>query len=167
MSGAWIGLVRSLWRTTRSRHSTRWVSCLSLSTRLGLGTCLALITCLGCGSDDGLNRKAIKGNVSVNGTDIPNGSVTFEPLFAGGVGSGAVISQGAYAIAQKDGLPPGKYRVQITGDDGENFTVSEGKMPGDDIMPPKKQLVPSGWKEDIEVADAGPFDFDFAIKTKK
>jgi hypothetical protein len=128
---------------------------------------LPLLGLAGCGSDDGLNRKAVKGKVTVNGVDIPNGSITFEPLYAGGVGSGAVISQGAYSIAQKDGLPPGKYRVQATGDDGENFTVSEGKMPGDEIMPPKKQLVPPGWKEEIEVLDAGPFEFDFDIKGKK
>jgi hypothetical protein len=128
---------------------------------------LPLLGLAGCGSDDGLNRKAVKGKVTVNGVDIPNGSITFEPLYEGGVGSGAVISQGTYSIAQKDGLPPGKYRVQATGDDGENFTVSEGKMPGDEIMPPKKQLVPPGWKEEIEVLDAGPFDFDFEIKGRK
>jgi len=142
----------------------RWVVGRHLFLFLGI---LPILGLAGCGSDDGLNRKAIKGKVTVNGVDIPNGSITFEPLYAGGVGSGAVISQGAYSIAQKDGLPPGKYRVQATGDDGENFTVSEGKMPGDEIMPPKKQLVPSGWKEEIEVLDAGPFAFDFDIKGKK
>lgn len=131
--------------------------------------CMSLF--LGCGSDDGLNRKAIKGSITVDGTPIPNGSINFEPLFKGGVGSGAVISKGAYSIEQKDGLPPGKYRVQITGDDGENFGVSEGKMPGDEIMPAKKQLVPTSWnaksKHEIEVLDKGPFVFDFPIDSKK
>lgn len=136
--------------------------------RATAGLCSVAFLCFsGCGSDDGLNRKAIKGKVTVDGVDIPNGSITFEPLYAGGVGSGAVISQGQYSIDQKNGLPPGKYRVQATGDDGENFTVSEGKMPGDEIMPPKKQLVPSGWKDEIEVADAGPFEFNFEIKGRK
>ena len=153
----------------RFRSSTRRI-CLRSKTSRHLSRLILLslsITYVGCGSDDGLNRKPIDGKVTVNGVAVPNGSVTFEPLYAGGVGSGAVISQGAYQIAQKDGLPPGKYRVQITGDDGENFAVAEGKMPGDEIMPPKKQLVPKGWKQEIEVADAGPFSFDFDIQSKK
>ena len=126
---------------------------------------------LGCSESDGLNRKAIQGKVTVDGRPVPNGSVSFEPLFSGGVGSGAVVSQGAYSIAQEQGLPPGKYRVRITGDDGANFGVSPGKMPGDEIMTEKKQLVPDGWnsksKQEIEVKDEGPFVFDFAIDTKK
>ncbi len=155
MLGSWLYLDGTLLRSSWSSQTT-WSLAL-----------LSIIFSVGCGGGDGLNRKPVKGKVTVNGAVIPNGSVTFEPLFSGGVGSGAVISQGTYSIAQKDGLPPGKYRVQITGDDGENFTVSEGMMPGDEVMPPKKQLVPPGWKQDIEVADAGPQDFDFDIKRKK
>ena len=154
MLGSWLHSV--LFRIpSRYRQRTSWP------------LALLMVCVVGCGSDDGLNRKAIKGKVTVNGKEIPNGSITFEPLYTGGVGSGAVISKGSYAIEQEQGLPPGKYRVQITGDDGENFTVSEGKMPGDEIMPPRKQLVPPGWKQEIEVSDAGPFDFDFEIKGKK
>jgi len=130
--------------------------------------CLAL--CVGCGSDDGLNRKALSGKVSVDGAPVPNGSVGFEPLVAGGVGSGAVITDGVYKIAAKDGLPPGKYRVRITGNDGKQFLVSPGKMPGDEEIPKIKQLVPPKWnadgKHDIEVKNEGPFEFDFDIKSK-
>ncbi len=140
--------------------------------RLVSGTSLIVMAVtVGCGSDDGLNRKPIKGVITVDGKSVPNGSINFEPLYQGGVGSGAVITNGAYAIAQKDGLPPGKYRVQITGDDGVNFGVSEGKMPGDEIMPPKKQLVPASWnsksKHEIEVPDKGPTVFDFTINSKE
>ncbi|MGN6136482.1 MAG: carboxypeptidase-like regulatory domain-containing protein [Aureliella sp.] len=142
----------------------RWVC-------LGAWAALFALACPGCGSGDGLNRKAISGIVTVDGRPVPNGSVGFEPLVSGGVGSGAVITDGKYAIGKDDGLPPGKYRVRITGDEGENFGVSEGKMPGDEIMPPRKSLVPASWnsgsKQEIEVKDDGPFEFDFAIDTKK
>ncbi|MCA9132707.1 MAG: carboxypeptidase regulatory-like domain-containing protein [Planctomycetales bacterium] len=128
---------------------------------------LAALFLTGCGSDDGMNRKAISGKITVDGKPIPNGSINFEPLFQGGLGSGAVISDGTYSIAKKDGLPPGKYRVKATGDDGENFAVSEGMMPGDEIMPPKKQLVPPKWSEEIEIKEEGPFEFDFDITPRR
>ena len=132
---------------------------------------LLCLDCLGCGSSDPLNRKAVAGKVTVDGVAVPNGSVSFEPLSAGGVGSGAVISSGKYSISKADGLPAGKYLVRITGDDGANFAVSAGKMPGDEILSPKKELVPASWnsdsKEEIEVKKDGPATFDFAIDTKK
>lgn len=125
----------------------------------------------GCSPRDSLNRKAISGSITVDGKPVPNGSIGFEPLVSGGVGSGAVITDGKYSIAKQDGLPPGKYRVRITGDDGQNFGVSEGKMPGDEIMPPRKSLVPESWnaksKHEIDVTDTGPFVFDFQIDSKK
>ena len=132
---------------------------------------LFCLVCTGCGSSDGLNRKAVSGKVTVDGVAVPNGSVSFEPLSSGGVGSGAVITNGKYSISKADGLPPGKYLVRITGDDGANFGVSAGKMPGDEEMPAKKQLVPANWnsdsKQEIEVKQDGPATFDFAIDTKK
>ena len=141
-------------------------------TDIGTGVLfLFCLVCTGCGSSDGLNRKAVSGKVAVDSVAVPNGSVSFEPLNSGGVGSGAVITNGTYSISKADGLPPGKYRVQITGDDGANFGVSPGKMPGDEIMPAKKQLVPDSWnsksKQEIEVKTEGPFEFDFLIDTKR
>jgi hypothetical protein len=132
---------------------------------------LVALTC-GCGSDNPLGRKAISGTVTVDGKPIPNGAVNFEPLQAGGVGSGAVINDGAYGIDELEGLPPGKDRVSITALEGEAFTVSPGKMPGDEDMPTTtKSLIPEGWnadgKEDIEVKAEGPFEFNFEIVTKK
>lgn len=158
-NGARSLILRASLRASQFRHASMAIALLSFTTFIG------------CGGGDGLNRKPISGKVTVDGVAVPNGSVSFEPLFQGGVGSGAVITKGAYAIEQKDGLPPGKYRVQITGDDGTNFGVSPGKMPGDEEMPPRKQLVPASWntnsKEEIEVKDDGPFVFDFPIVTKK
>jgi hypothetical protein len=129
-----------------------------------------IVVSAGCGSGDGLNRKAVSGKVTVDGAPVPNGSVSFQPLNSGGVGSGAPIADGAYSIDAEHGLPPGKYRVSITGDDGTMFNVSEGKMPGDEEMPEIKQLVPADWNKggehDIEVKEDGPFEFNFDIKSK-
>lgn len=139
-----------------------------ISTALALIMCLLLFT--GCGSGDGLNRKALSGKITLDGAPIPNGSISFEPLQTGGVSGGAVYTNGEYKIEQKDGLPPGKYRVTLTGDDGSNFGVGAGKMPGDEIMPARKDFIPAGWnesKQEIEVQDSGKNTFDFELKSKK
>jgi hypothetical protein len=124
----------------------------------------------GCGTSDGLNRKAISGKVTVDGAPVPNGAIGFEPIGGSGIGSGAPIIKGEYRIESKDGLPPGKYRVTLQGDDGTKFGVSEGKMPGDEEMPPIKQLVPPDWNKggehNIEVKDGGPYEFNFDVKSK-
>jgi hypothetical protein len=124
----------------------------------------------GCQSKNPLNRKAVSGTVTVDGKPVPNGSINFEPLQSGGVGSGAVISGGSYRISEEDGLPPGKYRVTIVGIEGEAFAAASGKMPGDEEMPATKSLVPDNWNADgqhnIEVQEAGPFVFNFQIENK-
>jgi hypothetical protein len=125
---------------------------------------------VGCSGSDGLNRKAITGKVTVDGAPIPNGAIGFEPIGGSGIGSGAPIVKGEYRIETKDGLPPGKYRVTLQGDDGTKFGVSEGKMPGDEEMPAIKQLVPPDWNKggehNIEVKDSGPYEFNFDVKSK-
>lgn len=133
---------------------------------------MAALLTAGCSQDDGMNRKPLSGTVTVDGTPIPNGSISFEPLSSGGLGSGAMIQSGKYSIEQKDGLPPGKYRVRITGNDGKQFASSPGTLPGDEDMPAEtKELVPAEWNassdKDIEVTDGGPNQFDFPIKSEK
>lgn len=142
--------------------------CKSKVAAVALAVCLFSIA--GCGSGDGLNRKALSGKITLDGAPIPNGSITFEPLQTGGISGGGVYTNGEYKIEQKVGLPPGKYRVTLTGDDGSNFAVSAGKMPGDDIMPARKNFIPDGWnesKQEIEVTDSGKNVIDFELKSKK
>ena len=128
---------------------------------------VALFACLGCGSGNPQNRKAVSGKVNVNGAPLAGGAINFEPIGGGTVGSGAMITAGTYAMAEKEGLPPGKYRVTITGNEGAGFKPSAGKMPGDEDMPATKSLVPPDWKQEIEVKEQGPVEFNFDISDKK
>jgi hypothetical protein len=133
--------------------------------RLRARTWLLLLVLSGCGgADDGLNRQQISGKASSDGAPIPVGSISFEPLVAGGVGSGAVIANGEYVIPSESGLPPGKYRVTMTGSNSDGFPVASGKMPGDEILPPKPKLVPSGWKQEVEVKAGDENVFDFSVQ---
>src|SRR5262245_24328187 len=78
--------------------------------------CVALSLVLGCGPKS--DRLAVSGAVTLDGTPLEAGSIRFDS--SGGqkvVSSGALIKGGEYYVPQEKGLPPGKYRVQITSPD--------------------------------------------------
>jgi hypothetical protein len=134
-----------------------------------LASCLFALAA-GCGADNPLGRKAISGNVTLDGAPIANGSVNFQPMQSGGVSSGAVITAGKYSIVAEQGLPTGKYRVVINATDAAAGQLPAGAMPGDDV-PEAKELVPPEWNEKsehmIDVTDKSAQEFNFDISTKK
>ena len=132
----------------------------------GLALAIPLV---GCGEGNPLDRKAVSGTVTFDGQPLDNGSIEFHPLVAGGVPSGGPISGGSYSLPAEEGLPVGKYRVQITAQE-PTPPLPAGYMPGDDLpFAPPKELIPPDWNKDsqheIEVKADGPFVFDFAIET--
>src|SRR5688572_18815290 len=68
----------------------------------------------GCGGNNPLGRKAISGNVKLDGAPLEQGNIEFHPLFEGGVQSGGVIVRGSYSIPAHEGVLMGKHRVAIT-----------------------------------------------------
>ena len=133
--------------------------------------CASLVSlAVGCGGANPLGRKAVSGNVTLNGSPIENGSIEFSPLMEGGTQSGGLISGGSYAIEEDQGLAPGKYRVAIFAQPAAP-ELPPGHMPGDPLPPPPKEMVPPEWnvnsKETIEVTPDGPTEFSFAITSKR
>lgn len=130
---------------------------------------LLLLTSVGCGpaaNSDG--RKAVTGNISLNGAPIQSGSIRFEPE-SGQTASGSTIAEGKYEIPADKGLMPGKYRVFInaTEPDSDQRSVEDlMNNPG----PPKKELIPAKYNKKsevtIEVTKEGPNQFDFPIESK-
>ena len=133
-----------------------------------VGLCL-LGMAMGCGSGDPLGRKAISGTVTLDGTSVKQGVVTFTPMQQGGVSSGAPIADGKYSIAAEKGLPKGKYRVTINASDAKAETGGAAAEPGAPTAAPK-ELVPPDWSQDskheVEVGDNKSYVFDFPIKSK-
>jgi hypothetical protein len=127
----------------------------------------------GCGADNPLGRKAISGNVTLDGQPVAAGSIEFAPQQQGGVGSGAMITAGSYQIEAAKGLPPGKYLVRIFAPEDAQAEQAEPSVPGPtgpSQPPPGVERIPPEYnaKSDkvVEVTVAGPNEFDFAIKTK-
>lgn len=139
-----------------------------------LSLSLSLSLLVGCGAQDSLGRKAVSGSVTLNGSPVQQGSVSFEQQGSTTTASGgAPIKDGNYTIARDMGLPPGTYRVRVnipkpgTGA-AEDMSVAPGEAP-----PPAVEMAPPEWNskstQSVEVkADAQePVAFDFEVKSKK
>lgn len=124
----------------------------------------ALCLFAGCGGGDTLDRQAVYGNVSLDGQPLASGSIRFEPQSAA-TGGGTVIRDGEYELAEEVGLPPGDYKVAISGATG---ATGEPSM-DDDAPQVAAELVPPQYNSQttlsITVTQGGSQQFDFALKT--
>lgn len=82
-----------------------------LNFRIGaLSLACALLLLAGCSSE---SRRAVSGEVSLDGEPVNGGSIVFLPNGAGSSKGAAEIVEGKYSIPVEQGLPPGSYRVEI------------------------------------------------------
>jgi hypothetical protein len=101
-----------------------------------------LLALAGCGGadDDGLDRQAVSGTVTMAGQPLEKGTIQFLP--DGGdaskaIGGGAPITAGSYAISAEEGLPPGNYIVSISAPAGG---ADQGGDPGSGAKLPKETI---------------------------
>jgi len=137
--------------------------------RLGVGICLVALF-LGCGGRDPSGRRMVSGTVTLDGTPLKTGSISFEPTGETRVGSGAVITEGKYRIDSDHGLTVGKYRVLISAA-GERITEPQNPaMPGATRNVPR-EIIPPEYNvrsdKTVEITGQEPCVFDFDIISQK
>jgi hypothetical protein len=96
--------------------------------RLAVGLLLGLTA--GCGSDQGPNRRAISGIVTLDGQPLESGAILLEPTsFEAGTGTtvGATIRRGEFTVQRDRGPIPGRYRVRIYASSGVQAPPREGQ----------------------------------------
>jgi hypothetical protein len=102
-----------------------WCSRLSLA---------VLIVWAGCrGTDDGLPREAISGNVTLDGKPLADRYITFTLAVGQGTQSGGMVKTGRFSVPRDQGPVPGKYAVSInSGAGGATVSPEDAKsgMPG-------------------------------------
>ena len=106
--------------------------------------------------------------MDVNGAPLDKGNISFQPVEKG-IGSGARIEGGKYAIARKDGLPAGKYRVVINAPVPGSAQVQSDAPPGEPLPPPQ-ELIPEEWNTKSEHTidiSSGKNEHNFEVQTKK
>lgn len=76
---------------------------------------MTLLPGLGCGDSSGPERASVAGAVTLDGTPVEHGSISFIPNGQTvGPTAGAVIKKGRYSTAKATGPVLGSYRVEIT-----------------------------------------------------
>lgn len=111
----------------------------------------------GCGGEgNSLGRKAISGNVTLDGKPLAEGAIRFEPMknlsgSAPATTSGGMIKDGKYSLPTDQGLPAGLYAVSITAS-----APVPPLAPGEDPMklgtlPPPKSLIPPRYNTNTEL----------------
>jgi len=114
-------------------------------------------------------RQAISGTVTVDGTPVPAGSISFQPTEGQATSSGAMISNGKFNIPADDGLLAGKYRIAISAPMPGSEPANAQALPGD-APPLAKDMIPPDWntssKQFVEVKKTGSNTFPFEISTK-
>ena len=140
----------------------------STNRRCGLvfAACLSLFVLAGCGDGRGV-RVPVSGAVTVDGAPLAFGSILFEPLAGGDnnrPGGGALESDGTFRVSAYtafDGLPPGSYRVAITGTEHISDTSQRWHAPRKYSQP-----ATSGLTAEIEEA-TDQLNFDLSWEGEK
>jgi hypothetical protein len=132
------------------------------------GSLVALILS-GCSDGNELGRLPIEGTVTFQGQPLDHGTVQFHPQDAvKGVQSGAQVKQGEFSIAEKQGLPPGSYRVMVFSADESSSAESPDAPPSERQGPPPKERIPADYNRNskvlVEVKADADNRFDFTIQ---
>lgn len=143
-------------------HGVAWATLVAASLSSGLG----------CGeaSPDGLNHKAVYGKVTLDGTPLAKGVISFDPAEGspGTIPVGGVVTDGSYSMDSSSGPTPGKYKVSIRSaasaalDDSNGPGPSPKKVAADPI--PKKYNTNSTLTAEVQAS--GSTTADFALTSK-
>jgi hypothetical protein len=130
----------------------------------------------GCGGSDQDTRprQAISGEVTLDGTPLVEGQITFDPKSkADGVPAFSKITDGRFSIDRDAGPTPGKYFVRIEAIDPSTAPAAAVKKPGEIRkfdLPGPKSIIPPQYNTatalDAEVKADAPNTYKFDLSSK-
>ena len=97
---------------------------------LPLVSCLlSLVVLTGCGTS---YEATITGTVTMNGSPLNKGTVSFHPTAGGPVATGTIQSDGSFSVttATTQGLSPGEYKVTVVATDPPPASDTGEELPG-------------------------------------
>lgn len=90
--------------------------------------CSILLLCLssGCGHDDGLQRNAISGTITIDGAPLKSGAVRLIPIEPDtGPGTMAKVTEGAFQFTEENGPIAAQHRVEIEATEHQAFAIDD------------------------------------------
>lgn len=137
-------------------HGKKWMT----------GLTLLLVGLCGCG---GVYDSYVAGKVTIDGTALPRGTVTFHPVGDGPSAYGVIKGDGSYTLStgREEGLPPGEYVVTVVANE-----ESTQKDPSSGAPPmPGKVITPAWYRSKSHstlkfTAESGSNEFDLTLSTQ-
>src|SRR5438874_9840314 len=130
--------------------------------RLSVGL-FCLVPLLGCGAGAGAS---VSGKVTLDGSPLDDATITFVPTVGGQrQAAWTTVKGGQYAIAAKDGLGTGQFRVEIRA----LRATGEKANPNEPTMIPAREILPSRYNSKSELAveiKRGDNTADFELKSR-
>lgn len=123
---------------------------------------LMLVGIIGCGRGDG--RQAVEGTVSIDGTPLVEGAISFRPRNGQGPSAGGLVVQGKFVVPAENGLLPGEYQVQVIAMRATGKTIQDPqKGPVPELVPVRFANPPA----DVTVQEDGTNVFDVPMASAK
>jgi hypothetical protein len=122
----------------------------------------------GCGGGDGIPREPVSGKVTLDGTPLETGLITFTPDDPSKPAVGTAIKNGRYSIGRAEGPAPGPHRVGISSTKPTGKKLKSVDFPGT-FVDEMRESVPAQYNVDsrltAEVKPGGGNQFDFPLST--
>ncbi|WP_157369423.1 hypothetical protein [Zavarzinella formosa] len=134
--------------------------------RLGMFGLIAIIA--GCGS----NGATVRGKVSLDGTPVADGSISFESADGNGPSVGTGIKDGHYEVPAASQMTPGRKKVVIRGvlKTGRQIPTGPPAPPGtmvDEVITyPAVGSVPDAIDAEIKPGENNDVNFEVFLKAK-
>lgn len=122
-----------------------------------------LLTAVGCSAETG-DRLPLSGRVRFQDQPLEQGTIEFTTADRQ-LQTGAVISQGSFAIAAAQGLPPGEYIVRISST-GVKAAATLDTPPGlESASPPSPERIPAEFNTNSQLTiTLSPEQTDFRFE---
>lgn len=133
-----------------------------MKTLASLGFVLLCMVVVGCGKDGG-GRVTIGGSVTLNGTPLETGTISFLPADGKGASAGATITNGKYETE----IAPGSKKVSISAEKVISQRPRDPADPSGEQITETQKLIPPQYNDQttltVDVPATGKKDADFAL----
>jgi hypothetical protein len=142
---------------------------MQIAIRKTCGSCVLLTVAwcgflVGCSSSD---LATVRGNVTLDGTPLDQGSIVFEPADGKGPVAGGTIQNGKYLLEGKTAAVPGMKIVRITASRTTGRKIEAGPPAPAGTMVDEVLYVPESYNEKSTLSvqlEAGESSHDFALR---